>query len=219
MTKTHRPPASYAGRWVLLAAATALALPADATTWVRLEPLPGLIEESRRAVLATVTAVHHDFDERRLHATFVTLRVEEVLYGENVPPAGDTLDIKIYGSPEPLSDGSRLFVEGTPRYTIGDRFLLLLCADSPWGFTSAAGLMQGAFRITEDAAGRLMAWSLGGNHHALGPEGLGRWLDERDVPAEERPYLAETHRPVPYSLLRRAILQLRSGLGRGGGRP
>ncbi len=190
--------------------AFAAAVPAAATTWIRFEPLPALVAESRRAVVGSVVGVHHGYDDRGLHATFVTLEIEEALYGTEVAPGG-TMDLKLYGSPEPMLDGSRLFVEGTPRYTIGDRVLLLLREDSPWEFTNTAGLMQGAFRLTAGPGGLAMAESFGGNGPVLGPDGLGAWLDADDVPPGERPFLDARSGPVPLALLRRAVLALRGG--------
>jgi hypothetical protein len=193
--------------------ATVLAPPTHALTLVRTSELPDLVDESHRAVLATVTSVLHGFDEQGLHSTFVKLRVEDHLYGPDVPPPGQEMDIKIYGAPETMPDGSRLFVEGTPRYTIGDRYLLLMIEDSPWGFTNTAGLHQGAFRITGSDGG-LFAESLAGNGNVLGEEGLRRWLDVDQVSSDETQFLSHTEGPVPFSMLRKAVVDLWVGLGR-----
>jgi len=193
---------------LLVALLLALAAPAGvwATTLVRVEDLGALVDESRRAVLAEVVDVRYGFDERQLHSTWVTLRVEDPLYGR-LPRRGQDLVIKIYGAPVPLPDGSRLFVDGTPRYRPGDRYLLLLLDDSAWGFTDAAGLYQGAFRIARGRGGRDVAESLAGNGSALGQHGLGRWLAPAEVDAAELPFLERTTEAVPYALLRRAILR------------
>jgi hypothetical protein len=188
--------------------------PAQAMTLIRTQELPELVKESRRAVLATVTSVHYGFDERQLHSTFIKLRVDDHLYGPDAVLPGEEFEIKLYGAPDRMSDGSRLFVDGTPRYTVGDRFFLLLKGESPWGFTNTAGLQQGAFRISSDGAGILHTESLVGNRSVLGEGGLGRWLDGEDLPRSEAGYLTVNDRPVPYTLFRRAVLNLWAGLGR-----
>jgi len=200
--------AARPARLLALLLAVALAAPAGtwATTILRVEDLGALVDESRRAVLAQVVDVRYGFDERQLHSTWVTLRVEDPIYGR-VPRRGQDLEIKIYGAPVPMPDGSRLFVDGTPRYRPGDRYLLLLLDDSAWGFTDAAGLYQGAFRIARGPGGQDMAESLAGNRSALGERGLGRWLGPAEVDAADLPFLDRATGPVPYSVLRRAIVR------------
>jgi hypothetical protein len=199
------------GAAALALAAALVGLPAHATTFIRFEKLPALVAESERAVLATVTSVTHRYDARGLHATFVELQVEDSLYGA-AAQEGATLTIKLYGSPEPMADGSRMYVEGTPRYRVTERYLLLLRGESPWGFTNTAGLMQGAFRVdSEEDGGRLMAVSLGGNRSVLGPSGLGQWLSPTEVDAGQRRYLDVTEGGIPYELLRQAVVKLRQG--------
>ena len=184
-----------------------LAAPAArATTILRVEDLGTLVAESRRAVLAQVVDVRYGFDEHELHSTWVTLRVEDPLYGR-LPPRGRELEIKIYGAPVAMPDGSRLFVDGTPRYSPGQRYLLLLLEDSAWGFTDTAGLHQGAFRIEHGPDGRDTAESLASNRSVLGERGLGRWLTPRDVDSRDLPFLDRTTGPVPYTVLRQAIVR------------
>ncbi|ANM31927.1 hypothetical protein ABI59_23715 [Acidobacteria bacterium Mor1] len=179
--------------------------PVHAATLVQLQELPALVDEAHRGVLATVAGVHHDYDARGLHATFVKLRIDEPLFGA-VPDAGEFLEIKLYGAPVEMPDGGRLFVEGTPRYGVGQRYLLLLREDSAWGFTNVSGLFMGAFRIESEPSGdENYAESLAGNR-VFGEGGLSRFIEAED-PAEE-PYLQVTDRPVPYPMLRRAVLKL-----------
>ncbi len=191
---------------LVAALALALASRAWATTILRVEDLGTLVEESRRAVLAQVVDVRYGFDEHELHSTWVTLRVEDPLYGR-LPPRGRELAIKIYGAPVALPDGSRLFVDGTPTYRRGQRYLLLLLDDSAWGFTDTAGLHQGAFRIDRGPDGRDTAESLASNRSVIGERGLGRWLAPRDVEDRDLPFLDRVTGPVPYTVLRQAILR------------
>jgi hypothetical protein len=179
---------------------------ASATTIVHAEDLSALVDESRRAVLAEVLDVRYGFDERKLHSTWVRLRVEDPLYGR-LPRSGEELEIKIYGAPVPMPDGSRLFLDGTPVYRAGQRYLLLLLDDSAWGFTDTAGLDQGAFRIERGVDGRDLAESLASNRSVVGERGLGRWLAPADVEPRDRPFLDRVTGPVPYTVLRQAILR------------
>ncbi|UCF68697.1 MAG: hypothetical protein JSV80_05260 [Acidobacteriota bacterium] len=134
--------AALIGSALVLAAASV-----PATSRLRIDELPALFDESQRALTAEVVVVHYGFDERRLHATFVTRKVEDRLFGDDLPSPGERLELKIYGAPEPMPDGSSLYVSGTPHYRIGERLLLPLIDTSAWGFTNTAGLHQGAFRI------------------------------------------------------------------------
>ena len=203
---------SVMGPVFLLLAALCLA-PLHAATLVRLQELPELVDEAQRGLLATVTGVHHDYDERGLHATFVRLRVDESLFG-TLPAAGQEMRIKLYGAPVPMPDGGKLHVEGTPRYGVGRRYLLLLREDSAWGFTNASGLFMGAFRVQPGPGdGELLAESLAGNR-VLGEGGLSRFIDAAD-PAEAA-FLQVTDGPVPYPMLRRAILKLDAERGSDG---
>lgn len=173
------------------------AAPLSASTLLKLERLPELVAQSRRAVLARVVEVRHGFDEHRAHSTFVSLSVEDVLFGRNLPLPGELLSIKIYGAPVPLEDGSRVFVEGTPEYLVGERYLLLLLDDSGLGFTNTVGLFQGVFRVDTSSDG-LVASSLAGNHHVLGGEGLSATGAGR----------AGADAPVSYESLREVIVNL-----------
>ena len=133
---------------LVIVALASVALPAHAVSFLRVQQLPELVEESTRAVMGEVVEVRYGFDEQRLHSTWVTLRVADALYGD-VPGPGGLLTFKIYGAPQPLEDGSRIFLDGTPMYTAGQRYLVLLIRESRWGFTNTAGLYQGAFLLDD----------------------------------------------------------------------
>ena len=77
-----RPTCLGAGVALLLAVALA-ASPASATSLVAREELPALVEESERGVLAEVIRVHYGKDKRNLHSTWVTLRIEDLVYGRS----------------------------------------------------------------------------------------------------------------------------------------
>ncbi len=151
-------------------------------------------------------------DERKLHSTWVTLRIDDLVYGEGLEGRHE-LTIKVYGAPMTMPDGTRMFIDGTPEYRIGDRYFLLLRQDSAWGFTNTAGLAQGAFRVRAEG-GSLWAQSLTGNRGVFGPQGLIGFLDEEELTPQQRRMVADPDGAVPFSLLRRAVLQVWSGLGR-----
>lgn len=199
----------------LAMAVSALAFaPAKATTLLERQELPALVAESERALVAEVVQVRFGKDDRGLHSTWIDLAVEERLYGR-MPGAGDTITLKLYGAPITMPDGSRIFIEGTPSYRQGERYLLLLRGESEWGFTNVAGLMLGAFRI--EAGGRATtARSLGGNRAVFGADGLQRWLPggERMTPGERRA-LETPDAAVPIRLLRKAVIGLRAANGGG----
>lgn len=204
--RLHARPASFILTGLVLAAILAPAI--DATTLVRYEQIPALVEESRRAVVAEVIDVRYGFDERKLHSTWVTLNVEQTIYGE--PPVGSQLKIKIYGAPIAMADGTRLFIEGTPLYRRGERYLLLLREESDWGFTNTSGLFQGAFALDEKGEAR----SLGGNRAVFGESGLISWLDADEIDPAARARLVDPDAGVPVSLLRSAVERAWLDLGR-----
>ena len=113
-----------------------------------------------------------------------------------------------------MADGSRVFIDGTPRFRPGDRYFLLLRGESESGFSNVAGLYQGAFRVGIDE-GAVRARSLSGNRNVFGREGLGRWLaGERLTEAQRERLAADPDAPVDYPLLRRAVVRMWSDLGR-----
>lgn len=197
-------PRTYAATLLLLA----VWLPTSATTLIELQELPELVKESRRAVLGEVVNVRYGLDDHGLHSTWVRVRVDEALYGDTVPGSGQILTVKLYGAPFTMPDGSRIFIDGTPVYRPGERYLLLLRGESELGFTNVAGLYQGAFRTAVDA-GEETAQSLSGNRNVFGRGGLGRWLTGENLTEAQRERLTEDpDAPVPYPLLRRAVLAL-----------
>ncbi len=183
-------------------------LPASALTLNRIQELPELVDEARRAALVEVLAVEHALDERGLHATRVTARVVDPIFGAGLPDEGGEMTFKVYGAPVPLGDSGRLFIDGTPRYEAGQRWLLLMLGTSPWGFTSTAGLHQGAFTVTGDGPGGASARSLAGNRRVLGSHGLAAYLAPSDVSKDHARFRAPTAGPVPYAMLRAAVVAL-----------
>ena len=182
-----------------------------ALSLVRSENLAELVDQSGSGLRVRVVEVRYDYDAHELPSTFLTLRVEDAVYGDDTPAAGETIEIKLFGAPVSMSDGLRIHVDGTPDYRPGESYLLLLLERSEWGFTNTAGLMFGAFRIRADAEGRPLAESVGGNRWTFGDRGLSNWL--ADLTEPERAAVADPLAPVPYSLLRRAVTDLRNGVG------
>ena len=209
--KIHAPRSRWLAAAIVLVSA-ALTLPAYSATLLRSQELPELVDESRRAVLATVTGVHHGFDERGLHSTFVELRIDDRLYGRTPRPGGK-LKIKLYGAPETLGDGTRVFVDGTPQYEMGSQYLLLLKDTSDWGFTNVAGLYQGAFKVRSNRGERPMVESLAGNRAVFREGGLERWVESRNMRPSDRAFAASSDGPVPYTLLRQTVVQLKQQRG------
>lgn len=198
--------------WVLAILFAVAAVPAaGATTWMNVERLPALVQESTRAVLTTVESVEYRYDERHMPSTFVGLRVEERLYGEALPAVGERLEIKIYGAPAPMPDGLQIRIDGAPRYRLGQRYLLLLRPDSPWGFTNPPGLFFGVFRIDEEEGGERLARSLGGNQRVFGPRGLPAYLEPGSIAPAALEKLRDPGAAVPYTLLKRALQRLKAG--------
>lgn len=208
----RRTPLSHRGRTATLLVVLLLFLPVAttrATTLLRVQGLEELVDESVTAILGQVAEVRYGYDDRKLHSTWVTLRVDDAVYGSDLPAPGGEYTFKMYGAPVRMSDGTRMFIDGTPDYQVGERYLLLLIRVSDWGFTDTAGMFQGAFRITNAADGRVMAESLAGNPVILGSKGLAEWIGPAEVAAAEAPYLDSTRGVLPYSLLRRAIARIK----------
>ena len=164
--------------------------------------LEQLVAESESAALAEVVEVRHGRDERGLHSTWVTIRIDDPIFGNRLPTAGETYTFKSYGAPVRMPDGSRVFIDGTPDYRAGQDLLLMLLPVSRWGFSGTAGLSQGVFRVAGGPDART-AESLAGNRNVLGEDGLSRWLDPGAIEETTEP-AAE----VPYPLLRRALVGL-----------
>jgi len=181
--------------------------PAHSTTLIRMEELPALVEESSRAALAEVVGVRYGLDEHRLHSTWLTLRIDDALYGQDVPAPGRELTVKFYGAPVTMPDGTRMFIEGTPAYERGERYLLLLRGESSHGFTNVPGLFQGAFRVLPES-GETLVRSLGGNRGVFGERGLERWIDAGALTERQRARVGDPDAPVPYSMLREAVMRL-----------
>jgi hypothetical protein len=201
-------------RWcVAIAIFVGCVLPLAGATVVRTSGLPELVEESTRGVVSEVVEVRHDYDDRGLHSTFVKLRILDALYGD-VPGPGEQLSIKVYGAPDPMPDGSRLYVDGTPHFRTGERYLLLLVDDTGWGFTSAVGLYQGAFLVDGADTATMTVRPLAARHALFGE--ADQWVGDASTSPEVRRALVDGRAPVPYGLLRSSIMNLWTSSG---GRP
>lgn len=176
-----------------------------ATTLIRVQEFPDLVEQSQRAALVEVLAVSYGYDEHQVPSTSVLLRIEDPIYGAPLPEVGKTVRIKLFGAPVEMPDGRRLHVDGTPRYRAGERYVLLLLGESELGFTNTASLGFGAFKIFDNRDGQPMAQSVMGNRTIFGDNGLGSWLI--DEPLEAGAF-GDPSAPVPYSSLRRALQEL-----------
>jgi hypothetical protein len=134
---------------VSLAVAVLLVSPGiRAASIVRAADLAELVEESEVALAAEVVKVRYGKDDRGLHSTWVTVRVDDPIFGDRLPSPGEFYTFKSYGAPVRMPDGSRVFIDGTPLYRTGDTLLLMLLPVSRWGFSGTAGLSQGVFRLT-----------------------------------------------------------------------
>lgn len=176
-----------------------------ATTLIRVQEFPDLVEQSQRAALVEILSVSYGYDEHQVPSTSVVLRVEDPIYGVPLPEAGRTFRIKLFGAPVAMPDGRRLHVDGTPRYRAGERYVLLLLGESEFGFTNTASLGFGAFRIFDNRDGQPLAQSVMGNRKIFGDNGLGPWLT--DEPAETDAS-GDPSSPVPYTFLRQALRRL-----------
>ncbi len=181
--------------------------PALSSTLMRAQELPAVVAESERAALVTVVDVRYMPDEAGRPSTHLVLELADPLYG--FARGERQVAIKLFGAPVPMPDGHFAHIDGTPRFTRGQRYLLLLRGTSPWGFTGIAGHVFGAFRVEEDEdTGELLAFSTVRGRDVFGPGGLAQWLEGEALEGADARRLAEPDAPVPYEMLRRAVLRL-----------
>lgn len=147
-----------------------LASPAWSTSLTPVNLLQ-MIDGADRIVVVRAVDEWTGRDEHDIPATITTFEVSRSLKGGPI----QTLRIKQFGVTEVQPDGLASWVEGMPRYLRGGEYLLLLRDDSPLGFTSPMGLMQGAFEVRPSGDGRKVALNGAGNANLLIN------LDQRDL--------------------------------------
>ena len=134
----------FLGLWAILLFMT---IPSEATS-LRVMNLADLVGNSQRIFSAVCQNVSSGLDENNLPFTRYSFRVTDSIHGV---ANQQVVVIKQFGLSEPiqLENGvtqvSR--IEGMPRYTPGQEYLLFLNQESRLGFSSPIGLLQGAFRV------------------------------------------------------------------------
>jgi len=109
-----------------------------------------LIGHAELILVGQVVGMTDGFDGRNLPYTDVTLRVAESIKGR----VGGSYTFRQFGlmAPRDLGDG-RTYVgvspDGFPRFEVGEHVVVFLHARTSLGFQSAAGLLQGKFRIED----------------------------------------------------------------------
>lgn len=196
---------------ISLALLVSMLVPAAAATAVRDVDLPTMLAETERVVDARVLAVDHLRDSRGLPATRVRLRIVEQFVG---PASGEIVTIKLFGAALSSGDGDGIFVAGTPRFDVGERYLLLLRAKSRWGFTGIAGHHQGAFRLTVAPDGSVRAERPRSGVPLLDDRTRYALARRLEIDAEQLRPLSEQLPDVDYPLLERALVGLTEASGR-----
>lgn len=148
---------SYALSIVLAALCGAFLAPPAESTMVEPLNFGQIVERAGRAFVGEVTAIEQLTTADGVPYTEYTFSVSESLKGD----VGSTITIRQFGlgAPRPGSQGMfQIFkVPGMPMYKEGERVLLLVTAESSIGLTAPVGLFQGAFRLSRDATGTVLA--------------------------------------------------------------
>jgi hypothetical protein len=135
---------------LFLAALTSLviALPARATSVVPLY-LDEIVDTATTVIHGTCIGNRSDRDPQTgMIVTYTTFQVHDVMKGN----AGFTHVIKQIGGE--LPDKSFGFkVQGIPRFTVGQSYVVFLAGVSSAGFSSPIGLGQGRFSVVSDEKG------------------------------------------------------------------
>jgi len=132
-----------------LGCALAFLAPAHASSVLPLY-LEEMIDTSTTAFEGTCTAnrVERDADTGFV-ATYTTFAVHDVIKGS----VGTTRVIKQIGGSLP-EDGLQYRVEGIPKFSVGESYVVFLAGVSAAGFSSPIGLEQGKFTIKAEGTAR-----------------------------------------------------------------
>jgi len=152
----------FSPRWVAVSAILAFSsIPLEATS-LKVMNLEDLVGQSQRIFSAVCQNVSSGLDENNLPYTRYSFRVTDSIHGV---ANQQVVVIKQFGSSEriQLDNGvtrvSR--IEGMPRYTPGQEYLLFLNQESRLGFSSPIGLIQGAFRVRGQGTSRTVVNGMG----------------------------------------------------------
>jgi len=141
-------------QWVVatIIAFSTISLEATSLKVVNLEDLVG---HSQRIFSAVCQNVSSGLDENNLPYTRYSFRVTDSIHGV---ANQQVVVIKQFGSSEPIQLDNGVTrvsrIEGMPRYTPGQEYLLFLNQESRLGFSSPIGLIQGAFRVRGQGTSR-----------------------------------------------------------------
>jgi hypothetical protein len=130
---------------IFLLLAAVISQPSFAQRTIRMN-IERIIADAAIIVHGTVTKIESSTDPKtKLLATFVTIDVQENLYG-----AGQQqITLKMLGG----SDNKRtLRLAEMPRYSVGQEIIGMFFAPSKSGFTSPVGMAQGTFTVITDPA-------------------------------------------------------------------
>lgn len=132
---------------LFLALLLALAWPAAATTVLPVD-LDRMIGDASVAFEGTCTGNRTARDpQTHLIVTYTSFAVHDVLKGD----VGATYEIKQLGGE--LESGLRYKVQGIPKFSVGQDYVVFLAGVSKAGFSSPVGLSQGRFVVTPGADG------------------------------------------------------------------
>ena len=123
--------------------AMALAFPAAATSVLPL-PLEQIIDDATTAFQGTCLENRVERDAATgLVVTYTRFAVQDVLKGD----VGATHTIKQVGGELAGDAGPRFKIQGVPKFSPGEQYVVLLAGVSGAGFSSPIGLSQGKFNL------------------------------------------------------------------------
>ncbi len=143
-------------QWVVATIIAFSTISLEATS-LKVMNLEDLVGHSQRIFSAVCQNVSSGFDENNLPYTRYSFRVTDSIHGV---ANQEVVVIKQFGSSEPIQLDNGVTrvsrIEGMPRYTPGQEYLLFLNQESRLGFSSPIGLLQGAFRVQGQGTSRMV---------------------------------------------------------------
>lgn len=143
---------SAIARYAMLVLALCVTGGAQAAS-VREVLLDEIIDTSAVAFQGVCTSNRTERDSiTNLAVTYTTFEVKDVIKGN----VNATHVIKQIGGVLPAGEAS-FRVQGVPKFTVGEEYVVFLAGVSSAGFSSPIGLSQGKFSVQQSAAGKTVA--------------------------------------------------------------